>query len=298
VHCATVSPCLFNTDVLAVHRLAVFLEDTHLRHLPVTDRSALFYPPTQGADAAAPAPPALSPTAAASALAAYITALTPSYAGAPAVGQFYSVPAVAAWLARTALDVAIADDAAAAAADTVAGRDGAAGAAPAAGDAGGATAAAGTTAPAASALVVAGAAADPAVRAAAAALVAACGLAAPPGGSCAAAATAVATRHVLDWQAAKEAGRADAADADADMTPAEERLSLKDFPSGIATGGTLGGFGSGYVLGWRDRAHVVWRRLIVVPCVPLAGRCTSVRFSDSLPCPLHLLLFLSSPSCS
>jgi len=227
---------------LTVHRLAVFLEDTHLRHLPVTDRSALFYPVTNGTDAAAPAPPALPPAAAASALAAYITALTPSYAGAPAVGQFYSVPAVAAWLARTALDVAIADDAAAAAADAAADGDGAAGAAPAAGDGGGDTAAAGATAPAASARVVVGAAADPAVRAAAAAVVAACGLAAPPGGSCAAAATAVAARHVLDWQAAKEAGRADVADADADMTPAEERLSLKDFPSGIATGGTFGGF--------------------------------------------------------
>lgn len=246
LHCFRLPlPRLPGTDVVAVHRLAVFLEDTLLRHLPVSDRTPLFYPRLHSGDADVPppVPSTLPPAAAAAALAAYVSFLAPSYAGAPAVGQFYCVPAVAAWLVRIALEEAIADDAAAAE-DTAAGSDCAA--APAGGEGLGGTAA---SVLAGSLPVVAGAAANPAVKEAAAAVVAACGLAAPPRGSSAAAAAAVAARHVLDWQAAGGAGQP--AKAGTDMKPDEEPLKLEDFPSGIATGGTLEG-------AWPGRVFSVW----------------------------------------
>lgn len=275
--------------MLAVHRLAHFLEDTHLRHLPESERSALFLPAPDGGATAAAAP-AASPTAtapptarpinpdpAAVLLSAYVTALAPTYPGSPAVGRFYSAPAVAAWLTRTALGVAVADAAAAAADDDNGGTAGGAGAtAMDTAAAGGASASAvaaspvttittrGATDTAAEGAmdtsagvggdapplpVVAGAAAHPAVRAAAAAAVAACGLAAPPGGSTAAAAASVAARHVLAWQAkagggaaaddAAERGGGAAAAAAAPSRDGGAPLTLADFPSGLATGGTF-----------------------------------------------------------
>ncbi|GAB0492848.1 hypothetical protein MMPV_004118 [Pyropia vietnamensis] len=259
-------------DVLSVHRLAHFLEDTHLRHLPESERSALFFPPSDGgAVAATPlatpadtAPPrTISADVATASLSAYVAALAPTYAGAPAVSRFYSAPAVAAWLTRTALSVAVADAAGAHDDDKDNATTGAEGptamdtatadptasvaAAPSASKiapAGEETDITGATKGGADAPppppVVAGAAAHPAVRAAAAAVVAACGLASPPGGSSAAAASAVAARHVLAWQAtatADDTERGDAAASAAAPTTGDGApLTLADFPSGLEVG--------------------------------------------------------------
>lgn len=317
--CFYFSNC-YPTDVLAVHRLAHFLEDTHLRHLPESDRSALFLPPPDVAAAAA-APAAASTTArpvspdvATSLLSAYVTALAPTYAGAPAVGRFYSAPAVAAWLTRTALGVAVADAAAAAAneddkdVDETAGRGGASAMDTAtAGPTASAAAATAAALPAREAAdtpgggvmdtatgggagdtppvpVVAGAAAHPAVRAAAAAVVAACGLAAPPGGSSAAAAASVAARHVLAWQAKVQAGAAAddavergddaAASAAAPAGDGGAPLTLADFPSGIETGGTFVGSACDASVPWRLFSGVSSSSLRV--CMVFCPSCAAI----------------------
>lgn len=256
------------------------MEDTHLRHLPESERSALFFPSSDGgAVAATPsatptvtAPPrTISVDVATASLSTYVAALAPTYADAPAVDRFYSAPAVAAWLTRTALGVAVADAAVphddnngnaatgaeeATAMDTAATEPTAsATAAPSpakvtpAGEATHITGAIGGGADSPSSLpVVAGAAAHPAVRAAAAAAVAACGLTSLPGGSSAAATAAVAARHVLAWQATAAADDTergcDAAAGAVPMTGDGAPLMLSDFPSGIETGdATVDGVG-------------------------------------------------------